>query len=95
MYCFFVCRLYIGFSFIIDIMGIYVILCLFLVIIFEIGIIVCDYIIIDISFILCVCFGLWVYNPCDVVIYRICIIGCDFICVFWDPNVCDYIILIL
>ena len=27
--------------------------------------------------------GLWVYNPCDVVVYMICIIGCDFICVFW------------
>lgn len=37
-------------------------------------------------------FGLWVYNPCDVVVYMICIIGCDFICVF---NVYDYIILIL
>lgn len=33
------------------------ILCLFLVIISEIGIIVCDYIIIDISFILCVVLG--------------------------------------
>ena len=39
----FVCKLYIGFSFIIVIMGIYVIfiLCLFLVIISEIRIIVC------------------------------------------------------
>ena len=53
---FFVCRLYIGFSFIIDSM-LFFILCLFLVIISEIGIIVCDYIIIDISFILFVVLG--------------------------------------
>ena len=33
------------------------------------------------------------YYHCDVfVLYDI---GCDFICVFLDPNVCDYIILIL
>lgn len=44
--------------FIIDSM-LFFILCLFLVIISEIGIIVCDYIIIDISFILCVCFGFY------------------------------------
>lgn len=54
---FFVCRLYIGFSFIIDYNGdlCFFILCLFLVI--RIRIIVCDYIIIDISFILCVVLG--------------------------------------
>lgn len=105
MYCFFVCRLYIGFSFIIVIMGIYVFLCLFLVIrigiilsltSLSLGLCVCflgSMIISGILFIyyfyddfylslaLCdkdyhwlmiilfclfiCCFGLWVYNPCD------------------------------
>ena len=71
------------------------ILCLFLVIISEIGIIVCDYIIIDISFILCVVvfFCMWViyriffyhwYNGlffilCLFLVIRIGIILCDYI----------------
>lgn len=114
-----------GFSFIIVIMGIYVIfiICWWLylrwglsfdIIIFRGSVLIsgillwrwwivyhwlCDngfiyyhwLVIIFFSF-LGVCFGLWVYNPCDVVVLydRLWFYLC-----FLDPNVCDYIILIL
>lgn len=102
--CFFVCRLYIGFSFII---GYFLFLCLFLVIrigiilsltslyVLSLGFCVCflgsmiisgilfiyyfydDYhwLMIILFYLFICCFGLWVYNPCDMGIIYIIELG--------------------
>lgn len=89
MYCFFVCRLYIRFFFYhwyYEDLCLFI-LCLFLVIISEIGIIVCDYIIIDISFIFMCCLGF--YDNIWDSFMEISMMIFIFMCCMWSLALCD------